>query len=453
MKRALFFALIAITLEAMLGLSPMASEGPLPSAPAGINKINHVIFIIQENHSFGNYFGTFPGADGIPPGTCLPTLPGSSTCVKPFHMPKNAPPCDLPHGWQNAHADYNNGRMDGFVWAEGSSYTMGYYDERDIPNYWAYARNFTLCDHFFSSLAGPSFPNHMYTVAAQSGGIIGNVSTLKQLQELMDDQDGFDFASIVDLFEKANVSWKYYRETSPTPAPPEEVSRPNFYDWFPEPKQFSLWNPLPGFKTIRNDPARMARLVNQSEFYGDLEHGTLPAVSWLIPRENDSEHPPEPVMPVGQGMWYVTRLVNAVMSSPSWQDSVIVITWDDWGGLYDHVVPPVADAFGFGPRVPTIVISPYAKPGYISHYSYDFTSVLKFMEKRWSLPHLTLRDDRAYDMTDCFDFDRKPNSPLVIPIPPNLPSIVTGRNGICVYSPSLPVQSYFPLGTGGLPNY
>ena len=183
-----------------------------------VKKINHIIWIIQENHSFDNYFGTFPGADGFPPSTCEPKLPGSHGCVAPFHMPKGAPNCDLGHSWRTAHAAYDNGKMDGYVWAEGSPYTMGYYDDRDIPNYWEYARHFTLCDAFFSSLNGPSFPNHVFTVAAQSGGIIDNVATVKQLEEIRDEPDGFSFASMIDLFSKKNISWKYYVEELKMPS-------------------------------------------------------------------------------------------------------------------------------------------------------------------------------------------------------------------------------------------
>ena len=137
-----------------------AAECPSPSFATGrgIDKIQHVVFILQENRSFDNYFGTFPGADGFPPSTCLPKLPGSSECVAPFHMPKGEPIWDLDHGWESEHAAYDNGRMDGFVWVHGTPYTMGYYDERDIPNYWEYARHFTLCDRFFSSELTESSP-------------------------------------------------------------------------------------------------------------------------------------------------------------------------------------------------------------------------------------------------------------------------------------------------------
>jgi len=376
-------------------------------ADSGFGKINHVIWIIQENHSFDNYFGTFPGADGFPPSTCLPKMPGSRAYISPFHMPSGAPFCDLDHSWRIAHAAYDNGKMDGFVWAEGTPYTMGYYDERDIPNYWEYARRFTLCDMFFSSLNGPSLPNHIYTVAAQSGGVIDNFLLLKDLEESLNDPDGFTFPSIFTRLENAKISWKYYVEKGPAPT----------LESNPTAKTYSLWNPLPAFKAIRDNPKWMAHLVDQSEYFTDLKQGTLPDVSYLIPNGLDSEHP---TSQPARGMWYVTRLVNALMASSYWKDSVIFLTWDDYGGFYDHVFPPDVDAFGYGPRVPMIVISPYAKPGYIADGVYDFTSVLKFIEERWGLSHLTARDGKARDMRDVFDFDQKPNPPLVIPVPENL---------------------------------
>ncbi|HEY6270845.1 MAG TPA: alkaline phosphatase family protein [Terriglobales bacterium] len=419
------------------GGAQVASKGPPAGAAPGIERINHIIWIIQENHTFDNYFGTFPGADGLPPSSCLPKLPGSTPCVEPFHMPPAMPSCDLKHNWGTAHAAYDNGRMDGFVWAEGSAYTLGYYDDRDIPNYWNYARHFTLCDRFFSSMNGPSFPNHAYTVAAQAGGLLGNASTLEQLEDELDDPDGFSFASMVDLLAQARISWKYYIETGPPPADGQEATRADHYLWYPDPKQFTLWNPLPGFKTVRENPAIMAHLVGQAEYFADLRQGTLPQVSWLIPRFNDSEHPPGWMAPVSQGMWYVTKLINALMDSPYWKDSVVFLTWDDYGGFYDHVPPPVVDAFGYGPRVPTLVISPFAKPGYISHQTYDFTSMLKFIEGRFGLPHLTARDHQADDMRDCFDFNRPPGAPLAIPIPVHLPSFTGGV--MCSYPSAVPI--------------
>lgn len=387
-----------------------------PGRPAGIpgsQKIQHVVWIIQENHSYDNYFGTFPNADGLPPATCLPKMPGSRDCVKPFHMAPSQPLIDLEHSWETAHAAYDHGTMDGFVWTEGSPYTMGYYDDRDIPNYWRYAKYYTLCDRFFSSEMTGSSPNHVFTVAAQSGET-NNVGSLAQLRRVMDDDDGFSFASIVKRFTGQHITWKYYVETQALPQNSAQVNAHLSNLAYPDPKNFTLWNPLPGFKAIRQNPAEMNRLVSQDEYFYDLQHGSLPQVSWLVPDFQDSEHPPEPL---AQGMWYVTRLINALMQSAYWKNTVIFLCWDDYGGFYDHVPPPEVDAYGYGPRVPMIVISPFARRHYVSHDTYDFTSVLKFIERRWNLKHLTPRDARANDMADCFDFDQPAAPPLVIPVP------------------------------------
>jgi phospholipase C len=419
---------------------PQKSSGPA-RRPAGLDRVKHIIWIIQENRSFDNYFGTYPGVDGIPPGTCSPVLPGATRCITPFHMPAKMPPCDLAHRWVIAHAAYDHGAMDGFVWAEGSPYTMAYYDQRDIPNYWAYARQYTLCDRFFSSLMGASLPNHLYTVAAQSGGAINNLFSLKEIEEELDSPGGYSFATMVNLFTKANISWKYYVETQRV----NSVGKKRDYLAQPDPKHYSLWNPLPGFKAIRENPANMSHLVSLNEYFNDLAKGNLAEVSWIVPMGIDSEHPP--AYPE-TGMWYVTRLLNALMQSPYWKDSVVFVTWDDYGGFFDHVPPPLVDAYGYGPRVPTLVISPFAKPGYISHRTYDFTSMLKFIEVRYGLGHLTARDHKADPMFDCFDFEQAPNPAHVIsPVPPNPPAAAEWP-GDCVYPPAVNIPESVPdIGT------
>jgi phospholipase C len=388
-----------------------------PQIP-GSEKIQHVVWIIQENHSFDNYFGTFPNADGIPPSTCLPELPGSKACVKPFHMPAGQPLLDLEHSWETAHAAYDHGTMKGFVWAEGSPYTMGYYDARDIPNYWKYAHGYTLCDRFFSSEMTGSSPNHVYTVAAQSDEI-NNIGSFDQLKRELDNDDGFNFASIVKRFNGQNITWKYYVETKPDQSGGCELNAHFAQVACPDPKILTLWNPMPGFKAIRDSNASMSRLVSLDDYYRDVKQGTLPEVSWIIPDFQDSEHPPEPL---AQGMWYVTQIINALMRSPYWKNTVIFLSWDDYGGFFDHIPPPEVDAYGYGPRVPVIVISPYAKREFVSHYTYDFTSILKFIEQRWNLKHLTPRDGRANNMADCFDFEQAPAAPLIIPVPPGIHS-------------------------------
>jgi phospholipase C len=425
----------------------MAGTPNLGSSPPAI-PINHFIYIIQENRTFDNYFGTFPGANGIPPGTKLPYRPGGPAEVAPFHLHTFTIPQDLSHSWQAAKTAYDNGKMDGFLWAEwpralqyywkgeipqpdpelvhpkpvsaqaargrgrqgmaarGGQFsgdlastapagpppdwvlnTLSYYDYHEIPNYWEYARRFTLCDNFFSSLMGPSEPNHLYTVAAQSGGLVNN-----PLPGIAREDGVYTFPTMAEMLQASNVSWKYYDEK-------------------PNPKAHSLWNPLPGFRSFQENPKLMEHLVSLSTFFEDLQSDHLPEVAWIVPTAPDSEHPPADVQ---RGMWHVTELVNAVMRSKYWNNTVIIVTWDDYGGFYDHVSPPEVDKYGFGPRVPAIVISPYAKSGFISHAHFDLTSPLKLIETRFGLKPLSERDRMSNDMLDCFDFKRKGLPPVII---------------------------------------
>ncbi|HUW64615.1 MAG TPA: alkaline phosphatase family protein [Spirochaetia bacterium] len=354
----------------------------LPLQKTVTSPVNHIIYLIQENHSFDNYFGHYPGADGIPAGTQLPAEPGSAASVTPFHL--TSLNHDLPHDWDTAHLAWDCGKMDGFVWAEKSKDTMGYYDQGDLPNYYELAGHFALYDNFFSSLLGPSLPNHLYTVASQSGGVTRNL--------LKAPEGGFGFPTLVGLLQGSGVSWKYY-------------------DGRANPHTFWLWNPLPGFTSFQKSPQLMDHIYNVSQYFQDLHDGTLPQVSWIVPNVVESEHPPADDR---VGMWYTTAVINALEKSPYWQDSVIVLAWDDYGGFYDHVAPAQVDTFGYGPRVPAIVISPYAPAGQVVHDRYDLTSVLKFIEDRFGLQSLTQRDARAADIGSSLRYDRPPVAPLFI---------------------------------------
>jgi phospholipase C len=348
--------------------------------------IEHILFLIQENHSFDSYFGTFPGANGLPAGIKVPLRPGSNLNVAPFHF-TFALSHDMNHSWEIAHRAYNDGKMDNFIVAERSLDTMGYYNETDIPNYWAYAKHFTLCDNFFSSLLGPSLPNHLYTIAAQSGGEIRN--------RLLPPKQGYDFKTLTELLENSKISWKYY-------------------DGRANPHKFWLWNPLPGFTSFMNNQSMMTHLVANTEYFKDLRKGTLPSVAWIVPNIRESEHPP---LNIQLGMWYTTNFINALMKSPYWKNTLLVVTWDDYGGFYDHVAPPQVDKYGYGPRVPTIIISPYAKTGYIDHTRYDFTSVLRTIENRFKLQPLTSRDSEATDLRNSMNFNQQPLPPFLITNP------------------------------------
>jgi phospholipase C len=371
----------------------------------GMDKIKHIVFIVKENRTFDNYFGTFPGANGATMGTL------STGAVIPLGRAPDMTPRDIDHSYQAAVKAIDGGAMDKFDLIAGGnvngdllSYTQ--YNEGDIPNYFTYARNFVLADEFFSSLKGPSFPNHLYTVGAQSGGAINNPNSGRwgcdaaansRVQVMDDDGDisgvypCFDFDTLADRLEDEGLSWKYY-------APGQD-------------KSGYIWSALDAIKHIRLTSLWTQHVVPTEQFVQDAQNGELPAVSWLVTSVGLSEHPPASVC-MGEN-WTVEQL-NALMQGPEWDSTVVFLTWDDFGGFYDHVAPPVVDNFGFGPRVPLLIISPWVKRGHITHSTLEFSSVLKFIEERFDLDPLTERDEDANDLIDSFDFDHRPLEPLIL---------------------------------------
>ena len=430
---------------------------PIHTSSGQTSKIQHLIFIVQENHSFDNYFGTFPGANGIPPGTSLPyeTTDTTQGYVQSYHLSATVPvsivgdelppgvadPDDLPMQFTNsaspyhissqstadmshaaavAREDWDNGKMDGFVQAEGDTLTMGYYNGSDIPYYWDYAKQYVLDDNFFSSEMGPSLPNHLY-IASGTDGPTNQTASWISNGDVTDnppktDLPGGDYlinwpgatlswATLAQELSVANVSWAWY-------------------DGNADPLAATFWDPLPLFSYFQENPNQLADHVKNTQvFVDDIHNGTLPAVSWIMPGawqpptmpavfagQSVSEHPP--ARP-DCGMDYVAYLLNQVMASPYWQSTAIVLTWDDYGGFYDHVAPPQIDSSGLGFRVPAIVISPWAKPGYIDHTQYEFSSMLALAEHTFNLPSLHVRDAISNDMNDSFDFNQSPQQQLI----------------------------------------
>jgi phospholipase C len=251
-------------------------------------------------------------------------------------------------------------------------------------------------------VASYSLPAHLYMLAAQSGGYTG----YKQTQP-----SSYTFPEITLLLMSGKVTWNYYVTSGKIidPVGGQVVGSESQEEQ--EPDKYTLWNPLPAFPAVQNNPAQKSHLVGTGQFYKDTAAGTLPQVSWVIPSGAVSEHPPAGVK---QGMAYVTGLVNAVMQGPDWNTTAIFISWDDWGGFYDHVVPPKVDVYGYGIRVPGLVISPYAKQGYIDHKTYSFESWLKIVEERFGVQSMTQRDTNALDMIDAFDFTQQPRSPVLL---------------------------------------
>jgi len=433
-----------------------ATSGAQTSTASDSTPIKHLIFIVQENHSFDNYFGTYPGVigynqlaalpqdpnetgsptvspfhlnvsqpilivgDELPPGVSDPDelnmslVASNSTSVSPFELLNESIGQDLSHAWTVAHGAYDHGKMDGFVKAEKSILTMGYYDRSDIPNYWAYADHFVLDDYFFSSLMGPSFPNHLYIASGSNGptnitaswvinhGIVDNPPANFNWQGV-----DLTWSTLAQQLSEAGVSWKWY-------------------DGDANPLKPSIWNVLPLFDYFQQNPTQLDdHVASTSTFASDVESGNLPAVSWIIPGSwapptypavckgiSPSEHPPARS---DCGMDYVTYLVDQVMQSQYWQSTAIVITWDDYGGFYDQVPPPQVDQYGEGFRVPTLVISPWAKPHYIDNTTYEFASMIKLADTLYSIQPDAPRVVAANDMMNSFNFSQAPQPPLIEP--------------------------------------
>ncbi len=374
----------------------------------GLANIQHIVFIVKENRTFDNYFGTFPGADGATTGTI-----STGEVIDLGHTPDRTPN-DIDHSFNGAVKAIDGGAMDMFdklhgcgSFPGGNFLCMTQLTEDDIPNYFALARYFTLADAMFSSLTGPSFPNHLYTIAAQSGRAITNPSNSmgrwgcdspadSRTMLLNDDLtrtpffpcfDNFDVPTLADRLDAAGISWRYYA---------------------PNPGQSGyIWSAYNAIRQIRFGDD-WANVVPPARFVQDALSTNFPAVSWIVVGSGLSEHPPSSSC---DGENWTVRQLNAVMQGPNWNTTAVFLTWDDFGGFYDHVPPPAQDIFGFGPRVPLLIISPYAISGKISHTVYEFSSLLKFAEERFGLDTLTDRDFRANDLLDSFDFTQDPLPP------------------------------------------
>ncbi len=449
---------LAQSASSCTGIGGTSTSGP--AGDAGIHKIRHVIVIMQENRSFDSYFGTFPGADGIPmrdgrPVPCLPE-PGGSRCVRPTHDPLDH---DVggPHQAGDALADIDGGRMDGFVrravgairskrcrTEPGIALAPGcagglrldvvdYHDGREIPNYWTYARRFVLQDHMFAPNLGWSLPSHLFLVSGWSARCSDPrdpatcESALNRLDPDLSVGPEYGWTDLTYLLHRAGVSWAYYLEQGyqpdcddgaiTCPHRPQKVGVPE------------IWNPLPDFVTVHGD-GELGNVRPASDFFSAAAKGTLPAVSWVVPNARDSEHPPALV---SRGQAWVTSLVDAVMRGPDWPSSAIFLAWDDWGGFYDHVRPPVVDPSGYGLRVPGLVISPYPCPGYVDHQVLSFDAYLKFIEDDFLAgerldpatdgrpdPRPDVRENATLlgDLSKDFDFDQPPRPPLLLPLHP-----------------------------------
>jgi phospholipase C len=424
--------------------------GSMDSGPPHTAKlpIKNVVFMVKENRTFDIYFGKYPGANGATTGK---TCDGGTIPLQPM-LDRSSP--DITHEWAPALTAYNDGGMNCFDMITTAQYPgggpLGYQqaDEADIPNYWLLAKTFVLSDSFYSSLHGPSFPNHLYTIAAQSGGVTDNpfasdpalpnapqvgpcgsvascpepgeaglepsdvppytvksgiwgcdadpkvrVQVIDEEGEVEDIYPCLDFKTLGDELDAAGVTWKMY-------APVEGK-----YDGGFQGSGGYIWTVYDAIRHMRDSPEWGKHVVPIDDFVVDAKAGNLPQVSWISTPSVVSEHTPASVC---TGENWTVSVLQALASGPQWGSSATFLTWDDFGGFYDHVAPTQIDLYGLGFRVPLLVVSPYAKGGTIDHTRAEFSSVLKFIETDFDLPPLTKRDMNSPDMTQDFDFTQQP---------------------------------------------
>ncbi|HEX5937245.1 MAG TPA: alkaline phosphatase family protein [Actinomycetota bacterium] len=379
--------------------------------------IKRVIYVMQENRSFDHVLGAVPGVDGATTGNRLGEEVPLVRCPQWL-------PGDLPHNYRAAHDSINGGRMDNFVLpdfedpelaAVADAYAYSQLHRDDVPNYWHWAERYVVCDRFFASVPGPSFPNHLFFVAGDAGGIYDNpekagsvpfpgggrwkswgcdareeafVNVLGHDGRISTMRPCLEQGTVGDQLEDAGIPWAYYS------AQPYQSGY--------------IWNAYAAFPSIRTTDVWTQRIRPTDQLLEHIRENALPAVTWVTPVYPLSDHP---AWSSSHAHNWLTDLVNAVMESEMWEHTAIFITWDEWGGFYDHVVPPKPDAIGMGIRVPMVVISPFAKEGYIDSEVGEFSSPLKFIQSNWGLEHHTARIVGTHDFAHVFDFERGPRSP------------------------------------------
>jgi phospholipase C len=422
-------------------LGPDRTPVTRPTAPPPPAKlpahvpIDHIIFVVKENRTFDTYFGQYPGADGTRVGK---TIEGKTVPLKPA---PDTMKHDITHGFWSGLYSVDGGRMDGFDTIAGGQNLEGYVQmsRSKIPHYFDYADRFALDDHFFSSMYGPTYPEHLYTIAAQSHGIVDNKTEnteepghycdspnaytiafhqnlsvasrgriMRLENEIVDDspfamekietyftqvRDCFDIKILPDELQHAGISWKFYSDP-----------------WFP------IGDIMRAIRHVRFGP-EWKKVVPSETFLDDIKEGTLPQVSWVNPPIAYNEHPTQPHrdQSVCAGENWTVQMMNELQDSPYWKHTAVIETWDDFGGFYDHVTPPQYDIMGLGARVPGLVMSPYTAHGSnrlggkVDHTTYEFSSVLRFIEEVFHLPALGQRDRQADPLSGSFDFSKPPD--------------------------------------------
>jgi len=379
--------------------------------------ISHIVIVVQENRSVDNFFMGLPGADTVQRGM----TPNGEVALHPVDL---AFPVDIDHQHRAFVAEYDDGKMDGWTRAvtlprQAPTFPYAYVPEREIRPYWEMAQRWTFGDRMFQSNTGPSFPAHLYLISGEAAFAANNPNKIETSQFAWGcdsppdatvsviDRDGqevpgpfpcYNFRTLADVMDERGVSWRYY-------AP--GIHQLGF-----------IWSAFDAIRHIRYGAGWSNVVSPETRVIADARAGNLPAVSWVVPSARNSDHPfprlktSSDVAVRGQyGPEWVSSIVNAVGQGPDWNSTAIFVVWDDWGGWYDHVSPPILDRMGLGFRVPLIVISPYARRGYVSHVQHEFGSILRFAEDAFALPSLDTTDARSDALYDCFDFT-KPADPF-----------------------------------------
>jgi phospholipase C len=448
-RRFSVLALAAVFIAS--GCSSGSVGGPPPVAVVtpgfGPGKyIKHVVLIVQENRSFDNLFDCFPGTECVTTGKMADPNDLSKVTTVTLHPLKfinctahTQGKCgDFDHDWQTALWGWNNGKMDGFArstfGAAGGGAPVGdfpyaYIYHNEIKPYWDMAKQYTLLDRMFPDMFGPSFTAHLSLIAGTTAisdsraevntpfntpwscdsldGGVSNPTTL--VAKVGPGQPGYhvalygqgpgpcftQFDTMADTLDAKNVSWKYY---APSVTDAGGI----------------IWSEFGAIKKVRYGPDWAKVITPQTNVLKDIKSGNLPAMSWVIPDMLDSDHPSSMS---NKGPSWVATVVNTIGQSKYWNDTAIVVVWDDWGGWYDHVPPPQMDYDGLGIRVPGLVISPYSTHGKVIHDQYQFGSILHFVEDVFSLNSLNARDSTSPSLTGVFDFTQKPSKFKPFPVP------------------------------------
>jgi phospholipase C len=391
--------------------TPRPSFGPVAGEVETRWPIKRVLYLMLENRSFDNLFGRYPGARGTRTGVRFGSEVPLVRCPEWL-------PGDLPHDLAAWLLSHNGGRMDGFAIGDyGPYFAYSQFDREDVPNYFHWADEYALCDNVFASVAGPSYPNHLFFIAGEAGGAIDNPENIltRHLDNgrvfkswgcdaygddayvMVRDDDGhlgkhstcFTFETTGELLSRANVDWASYS------ADPYQAG----YIW-------QAYSAVEG--VYRNEELWDEHIWPVDDLLRDIQADALPSVTWVTPRFQLSDHPP---FSTKHAHNWVTDVVNAVMRSGMWESTAIFITWDEWGGLYDHVEPPKIDGVDLGFRVPMLVISPYARRGYVDDARAEFSAPLRFIAENWGLPRQTPRIRGSHDFEHVFDFGRPPRRP------------------------------------------